>query len=250
MEREAERQLNEELLRQSFYGTGEECAAEEHRRTALCYARTEGAVAVLSDLREQRSLVCCGGFAERLGLGLSGGSYVVGSIWEEEVLRRIHPEDLQRKYLLELRFLRWMRQHPARCDCYLCEPLRMSDAAGASLDALHRMFYLAGDAGEGIRWALCLYGPRSLETADAVIVDPLAGSALPFDTPSGETLLSEREREVLGWIEQGLTSKQVAERLAISIHTVSRHRQNILGKLRVGNVVEACRIARNLKLLP
>ena len=162
MEREAERQLNEELLRQSFYGTGEECAAEEHRRTALCYARTEGAVAVLSDLREQRSLVCCGGFAERLGLGLSGGSYVVGSIWEEEVLRRIHPEDLQRKYLLELRFLRWMRQHPARCDCYLCEPLRMSDAAGASLDALHRMFYLAGDAGEGIRWALCLYGPRSL----------------------------------------------------------------------------------------
>lgn len=219
MEREAERQLNEELLRQSFCGTGEECAAEEHRRTALCYARTEGVVAVLSDLREQRSLVCCGGFAERLGLGLSGGSYVVGSIWEEEVLRRIHPEDLQRKYLLELRFLRWMRQHPARCDCYLCEPLRMSDAAGASLDALHRMFYLAG-------------------------------SALPFDTPSGETLLSEREREVLGWIEQGLTSKQVAERLAISVHTVSRHRQNILGKLRVGNVVEACRIARNLKLLP
>ena len=83
MEREAERQLNEELLRQSFCGTGEECAAEEHRRTALCYARTAGAVAVLSDLREQRSLVCCGGFAERLGLGLSGGSYVVGSIWAE-----------------------------------------------------------------------------------------------------------------------------------------------------------------------
>lgn len=55
---------------------------------------------------------------------------------------------------------------------------------------------------------------------------------------------------MLGWIEQGLTSKQVAERLAISVHTVSRHRQNILGKLRVGNVVEACRIARNLKLLP
>ena len=108
MEREAERQLNEELLRQSFYGTGEECAAEEHRRTALCYARTEGAVAVLSDLREQRSLVCCGGFAERLGLGLSGGSYVVGSIWEEEVLRRIHPEDLQRKYLL-------VQVFPRRC---------------------------------------------------------------------------------------------------------------------------------------
>lgn len=250
MEREAERRLNEELLRQSFCGTEGECAAEECRRTALCYARTEGAVAVLSDLCEQTSLVCCGSFAERLGLGPRGGSYVVDSIWEEEVLRRIHPDDLRRKYLLELLFLRWMRQHPGRRDCCLAEPLRMRDAAGEYLAVRHRMYYLAGDAAGNVRRALCLYGPLEHEMTDAVIIDPLAGSVLRLETPCAETLLSEREREVLGWIERGLTSRQVAERLAISVHTVSRHRQNILGKLHVGNVVEACRIARNLKLLP
>lgn len=40
-----------------------------------------------------------------------------------------------------------------------------------------------------------------------------------------------------------------AGRLSISVHTVSRHRQNILEKLRVGNATEACRVARGLGLL-
>ena len=37
--------------------------------------------------------------------------------------------------------------------------------------------------------------------------------------------------------------------LSISIHTVSRHRQEILGKLQVKNSIEACRLAKNLRLL-
>ena len=105
MERDAERLLNEELLRQPFAGEAGGLSADECRRMAACYARTEGVIAVLSDLREETSLVFYGSFAERLGLGGRGGSYVVGSIWEEEILRRVHPDDLRRKYLLELQFL-------------------------------------------------------------------------------------------------------------------------------------------------
>ena len=37
--------------------------------------------------------------------------------------------------------------------------------------------------------------------------------------------------------------------LAISPNTVSRHRQEILGKLQVKNSIEACRIARDLELI-
>ena len=216
---------------------------------AACYARTEGVIAVLSDLREETSLVFYGSFAERLGLGGRGGSYVGGSIWEEEILRRVHPDDLRRKYLLELQFLRWVKQHSRRCDCSLAEPLRMCDASGEYLQVLHRMFYLADDAAGNVRLALCLYGPRGLETADAVIVDPLEGCTRRLELPSCDALLTEREREVLGWIDRGLTSKEVAGRLSISVHTVSRHRQNILEKLRVGNATEACRVARGLGLL-
>jgi len=37
--------------------------------------------------------------------------------------------------------------------------------------------------------------------------------------------------------------------LSISVNTVSRHRQEILGKLQVKNSIEACRIAKELQLL-
>ena len=62
-------------------------------------------------------------------------------------------------------------------------------------------------------------------------------------------LLSDREKQVLRLIDQGMTSKRVAETLIISINTVSRHRQAILEKLRVGNSIEACRVARALGII-
>jgi DNA-binding NarL/FixJ family response regulator len=44
-------------------------------------------------------------------------------------------------------------------------------------------------------------------------------------------------------------SKEIASRLFISINTVNRHRQNILMKLQASNSVEACRVAKGLKLI-
>ena len=43
--------------------------------------------------------------------------------------------------------------------------------------------------------------------------------------------LSERELEVLKLIGQGFTSKEISNRLFISIHTVNSHRKNLLKKL-------------------
>ncbi|MBP7498932.1 MAG: response regulator transcription factor [Chryseobacterium sp.] len=47
-------------------------------------------------------------------------------------------------------------------------------------------------------------------------------------------------------IQDGKRSKEIAELLFISINTVNRHRQNILEKLRVGNMTEACAMATKL----
>lgn len=62
-------------------------------------------------------------------------------------------------------------------------------------------------------------------------------------------ILSEREKQVLALIDKGLTSKAIAEMLSISVNTISRHRQEILGKLQVKNSIEACRIAKELKII-
>jgi two-component system response regulator NreC len=59
----------------------------------------------------------------------------------------------------------------------------------------------------------------------------------PFD------ILTEREREVLGLIAQGLSNQEIADRLVISVKTVNRHRENIMAKLKLHSRVELVRYA-------
>jgi DNA-binding CsgD family transcriptional regulator len=74
---------------------------------------------------------------------------------------------------------------------------------------------------------------------DAVLraVAPFLGIKGPpppaSDPDAGLDELSEREREVLGLVAQGLNDAQIAELLVISPHTVHRHIANILAKLRL-----------------
>lgn len=61
--------------------------------------------------------------------------------------------------------------------------------------------------------------------------------------------LSPREKEVLGLIQKGFLSKEISEKLFISVHTVNTHRQKILQKLGVDNSMEAVQLANRLGLL-
>ena len=45
-----------------------------------------------------------------------------------------------------------------------------------------------------------------------------------------EALLTRREKEILTCITEGLSSKQIADKLFISENTVSNHRKNMLAK--------------------
>lgn len=51
--------------------------------------------------------------------------------------------------------------------------------------------------------------------------------------------LSEREKEVLGFLVKGFTHKLIAEACFISVHTVNTHVKNIYEKLHVRSVSEA-----------
>jgi len=61
--------------------------------------------------------------------------------------------------------------------------------------------------------------------------------------------LSPRELEVLQLVSEGLTNKQIATSLIISIRTVKKHIENIHGKLGVQNRTQATTRARSLGLL-
>jgi len=47
--------------------------------------------------------------------------------------------------------------------------------------------------------------------------------------------ISERELEVLQLIAEGLTTKQIADKLHLSFHTVMTHRKNMMAKLGLNN---------------
>ncbi len=47
--------------------------------------------------------------------------------------------------------------------------------------------------------------------------------------------ISERELEILQLVAQGLTTKQIAEKIHLSFHTVMTHRKNMMGKLGITN---------------
>jgi LuxR family maltose regulon positive regulatory protein len=76
-----------------------------------------------------------------------------------------------------------------------------------------------------------------------------------FQTTSSNPLkieepLSDREIEILHYIAEGLTNREIASRLHLSLHTVKVHAHNIYGKLDVRNRTEAVTKGRLLRILP
>jgi DNA-binding NarL/FixJ family response regulator len=65
------------------------------------------------------------------------------------------------------------------------------------------------------------------------LLDRFARLPVPPDETAGQRLeqLSEREREVLGFVAQGLSNREIAEAMSLAEPTVKTHVSHLLGKL-------------------
>ena len=244
--------LNGEFFTQPF--EQENLQAEKlntYKQLAQQYAQLENAIAVLSDLHTNMSYIYYGGVAETLGLGKRGDCLSVPSIWEEDIFRYIHPEDMSYKYLQELRFYHYIKQLPKqeRNNHFLMSKLRMKDTSGKYLTMLHRMFYITSPSNNLTWLALCLYNLSIDSHLNCFVVNSVTGKCIELEKQDYSLILSEREKEILRLIGSGKPSKEIADLLFISKNTVSRHLQNILNKLQVKNSTEAYRIAKELGLV-
>jgi ATP/maltotriose-dependent transcriptional regulator MalT len=61
--------------------------------------------------------------------------------------------------------------------------------------------------------------------------------------------LTEREMEVLYYIAEGMTNKEIGEKLCISASTVKTHTVNLYGKLEVNSRIQAVTKAKALGLI-
>jgi len=62
--------------------------------------------------------------------------------------------------------------------------------------------------------------------------------------------LTPRQKTILRLVSQGLTNREIAGHLGISVRTVEVHRFNLMRRLRVRNVAQLLRQALLLRLLP
>ena len=87
---------------------------------------------------------------------------------------------------------------------------------------------------------------------DWMAVSRALGSGLtgiPVADPTAAVLLSRREREVLTLVADGMSDREIAERITVSHHTVHRHVANIRNKLGSGSRAAAVAEAHRLGLL-
>ena len=99
---------------------------------------------------------------------------------------------------------------------------------------------------------------RAVHAGDAYFSPPVArhlttalrdaGSA---PSPEGDiAALTSREREVLMRVARGLTNRETASELGISVRTVEAHRDSLMRKLRIHTVAGLTRFAISHGLLP
>lgn len=100
----------------------------------------------------------------------------------------------------------------------------------------------AEELARAIRAAYSGFSTLAPEATQALVHATQPRSGIGFD-------LTDKEREVLGWLVKGASNNEISNQLSISLATVKFHLTSIFSKLGAKNRVEAATIALEHKLL-
>lgn len=226
-------------------------------QTMHSYAEIDGAIVVLSDLVNVKSYICIGLLGNRFGLESDANHiFEIDSIWEEDIFKKVHPDDLFKKYVLELKYAHYLKTKPSleRSKYHTDSRIRMMNISGEYQYVNHRNMHLYDSLSKDLLFSLCIYkSSLNQEITGGIngnIINKEKGVAVEHKEYNDcSDILSSREKEVLRYIKKGNLSKDIAGILSISVNTVNRHRQNILIKLNANNSFEAIKIAKAMDIL-
>lgn len=170
---------------------------------------------------------------------------------------RIHPDDLIVLGTTQRKLFEFIQTLPVdrRKDYKHIYECRAKNAEGDYIRFIFQQQILELDE-DGKPWLL--FGvldispdTSPLEQIKLRVINYKTGEIVPFSIFEQESdiKLSEREKEILQMVRKGMQSKEISDKLFLSIHTVNKHRQNIMQKMNTNNVLEAIDYARKLGLL-
>lgn len=167
-----------------------------------------------------------------------------GDLLEE----RIHPDDRIQLLQYQIEHGQFIYSLPPeeRNDYQQIFQIRMLNAKQQYVNVISRQQVLEKDQ-NGKAWMIMGtmdISPDQLLSGKIkrTVLNRKTGEILTVPFIPAEKKLTGREKEILLLIRRGLLSKEIADRLNLSIYTINNHRKNILAKLNVDNIMEAMNI--------
>lgn len=251
-----EQELKLLLTEQQFKGVeNSELLLAQARVCADSYALATGGIAVVSDFQNNECHIYSGKFGQTV---MNLPEYMVdrNSAFENIVFSQANENELIERHVLELRFFNFIKELSVKERTNFSASCILSFYRNGSYEnvkMLHTTRYFSCSADGSVLLGLCTYIPYPISHCqqDGIIVNLLTGESVGRDRyeVSDRKILSRRQLEILSLLAKGVPSKQIADKLNISIYTVNRHRQDILATLKVANTAAAVEIALRMNLI-
>lgn len=168
---------------------------------------------------------------------------------------RIHPDDRRQlfEYQIEHGLFIYSLSPEERNDYQQIFQIRMLNVRQQYVNVVSRHQVIQTDK-KGKAWivmGIIDIAPDQTPTGKVkrTVINRKTGGMLTCLPVPEEKRLTKREKEILLLIRQGYLSKEIADKLGLSIYTVNNHRKNILAKLGVNNAIEAVNLLGGFGIL-
>lgn len=226
---------------------------EKHKPTLQKIADTSNSLITVFDLFQKKHVYHSSNFETFLGYKKNDfeneGEYFLDS--------KIHPEDyvalLQNGITLFDLLINISNEQ--RLNCKLISEFRILNASNQFIKVIEQQQALELDHKGNVWLALSILdispNQNINENLKAQILNFRSGEFVRLlqSNVNKDLTLTKREIEILKHVKEGKLSKEISDKLCISVHTVNTHRQKILEKLSVNNSMEAVEIATKLGLI-
>jgi DNA-binding CsgD family transcriptional regulator len=227
---------------------------EDKKLLLKIIAEVENSSLSVFDMHRMHYILLCSKFDKTIGYQLNY-DYKVGP---DFFFNYMHPDDFP--FVLDTinkTFLFLQDLPPAEKTKYkLIVDYRLKNPAGIYMRFIQQVVVLELDKDGNIWLILKLFDLVSTNTdnipSQRKLINIKTGKLCLFDNETEDAtkqLLTKRELEILGLISQGYDSKNISDRLFISVNTVNNHRQNILSKTKSGNIAQALIYAKRIGIL-